>query len=78
MSKRKGNLRNEGERTGRPIRRIREWKAERQRSVWGGGGGGWQMFEFSAKREKQRSMSWVAKALTGVCCTNESVRGKNW
>lgn len=38
MSKRKGNLRNEGERTGRPIRRIREWKAERQRSVWGGGG----------------------------------------
>lgn len=40
MSKRKGNLRNEGERTGRPIRRIREWKAERQRSVWGGGGGG--------------------------------------
>lgn len=76
MSKRKGNLRNEGERTGRPIRRIREWKAERQRSVWGWGG--WQMFEFSAKREKQRSMSWVAKALTGVCCTNESVRGKNW
>lgn len=44
----------------------------------GVGGGGWQMFEFSAKREKQRSMSWVAKALTGVCCTNESVRGKNW
>lgn len=37
MSNRKGNLRNEGERTGRPIRRIRELKAERQRSVWGGG-----------------------------------------
>lgn len=62
MSRRKGNLRNEGEGTGWMIRRIREWKA------------GWQMFEFYAKREMQRRRSWTAEAPTRLCSKNEPVK----